>query len=249
MPIFDDDDQDSFNATGSGFAFSGVKAVDAAKLATEYTLVGIAADRSGSLSGFDRQIEALIINSLEGCQKSPRVDNLLARVMAYSTSREELHGFRPLADCHLANYQNSIHTGGCTVLYDASVDMIDSVATYGKKLRDEEVMANGIVVIITDGYDEGSKLSVNEVQAAIERARRSESLESVLTILIGLNVQNPVISRKLTEFKDKAGIDQYIEANDATPATFAKVAKFISTSVSSQSQALGTGGPSKPITF
>ena len=38
-----------------------------------------------------------------------------------------------------------------------------------------------------------------------------------------------------------------IDAGDATPAKLAKLAVFISTSISSQSQHLGTGGPSQQI--
>lgn len=247
MPIFDDDDQDSFKATGSGFSFSGVKADSLG--ASEYTLVGLAADCSGSVMGFAREIEGCIKSSLEGCQKSSRVDNLLVRALRFDSDREELHGFRALSDCHLANYDGCVKGGGTTVLYDASVDLIDSLATYGKHLQSQEYMANGIVVVLTDGMDLGSSLSADEVKAAIARARMGESLESILTILIGINVANPQVSQFLQNFKTNAGFDQYIEAKDATSKTFAKVAGFISQSVSSQSQALGTGGPSQAITF
>lgn len=247
MPIFDDDDQDSFKANGSGFNFSGVKTDNLG--ASEYTLVGIAADCSGSVYGFAKEIEGCLKSSLEGCQKSPRVDNLLVRALRFETNRDELHGFRPLADCHLANYDGCIQIGGATVLYDASVDLIDSLATYGKHLQSQEYTANAIAVVLTDGMDQGSKLSANEVKAAVARARQSESLESIMTILIGINVTQPTVSQYLNRFKTEAGFDQYIEAADATPKTFAKIAGFISKSVSSQSQALGSGGPSQPITF
>jgi hypothetical protein len=247
MPIFDDDDQESFNATGAGFGFSGVKADTLG--ATKYTLVGLVADRSGSVSGLERDIEACIKSSLQGCQKSAYVDNLLVRYLGFDSDREELHGFRPLSDCHLGNYDGSLKIGGATVLYDASVDMIDSLATYGKYLQDQEYTANAIVVILTDGMDQGSTLSVNEVKAAVARARQGETLESIRTILIGFNVQNPRISQFLNEFKTKAEIDQYIECQDATPDTFSRIAGFISQSVSSQSQAVGSGGPSQAITF
>lgn len=247
MPIFDDDDQDSFKATGSGFSFSGVKTDNLG--ASEYTLVGLAADCSGSVMGFAREIEGCIKSSLEGCQRSPRVDNLLVRALRFESRREELHGFRPLSDCHLANYDGCIIGGGATVLYDASVDLIDSLATYGKHLQDQEYTANAVAIVLTDGMDQGSKLSAVEVKAAIERARMGESLESVRTILIGINVGNVQISQFLHKFQADAGFDQYIEAKDATPKTFARVAGFISKSVSSASMAINSGGPSQLITF
>lgn len=248
MPIFDDDDtQESFKANGSGFQFSGVSVSNLG--ASEYTLVGIACDRSSSVYDFASEIEGCLKNALEGCQRSPRVDNLLTRVLAFNQSVEEVHGFRPLADCPLASYNGFLKPGGSTALYDATVNLVDSVATYGKVLMDQEYTANGIVIVLTDGMDVGSTLAVTQVKEAIQRARRNESLESVLTILIGVNVQDPQISQGLSEFKDKAGFDQYVEVKDASPKTLAKVAGFISKSVSSQSQALGTGGPSQTIQF
>lgn len=46
-----------------------------------------------------------------------------------------------------------------------------------------------------------------------------------------------------------AGFTQYVEVDNATDAKLAKLADFVSRSVSSQSQALGSGGPSKALTF
>ena len=39
----------------------------------------------------------------------------------------------------------------------------------------------------------------------------------------------------------------HIDVGDATPRKLAKLAAFVSQSISSQSQALGTGGPSQNI--
>ena len=246
MPIMSNADDETFKS-GSGFQFSGAKL---AKLgASEYTLVGLACDMSGSVGRFAKEIEGCLVGSVEGCQKSPRADNLLARLITFNTTVEEQHGFRPLADCHLAKYDGIIKPGGCTVLCDASVNLIGSLATYGKQLIKNDFQANGILVVITDGMDEGSTLTAAAVKKAMEEARMSESLESLVSILIGINVNHPTVSNYLNRFKDEAGFDQYIEAKDASAKTFAKVAGFISKSVSSQSQSLGTGGASQPITF
>ena len=246
MPIFSDDNSTTFKS-GSGFHFSGTNIANLG--ASEYTLVGLACDISSSVTDFAQEIEGCLVNSLDGCQKSPRADNLLARLLTFNHKVNEEHGFRPLTDCHLANYKGVIRPGGTTALYDASVDLIDSLATYGKDLTARDYTANGIVVIITDGMDVGSTLSAKAVKAALDRAKMSEALESIVTILIGINVTNPDVSMFLKAFKDEAGIGQYIEARDASPKTFAKIAGFISKSVSSQSQSIGTGAASQPITF
>ncbi len=247
MPIFNDDSTSSSFKSGAGFHFSGTNIKNLG--ASEYCLAGFAYDRSGSVAPFVKEIEGCLISSIEGCQKSPRVDNLLLRLLSFATKVQEEHGFRPLADCHLAAYKDSVKAGGSTALYDASTSLIDSMATYGKELMDNDYTANGIAVIITDGMDVGSTLTAASVKQAIERAKKSESLESLVTILIGINVTDPEVSRFLAEFKDQAGIQQYIEAKNADPKTFAKIAGFISKSVSSQSQAIGSGSASQPITF
>jgi|SRR4051812_43744404 hypothetical protein len=248
MPIFSDDDMEQHNVGGgSGFQFSATKISTLG--ATEYTLFGIAADVSGSVMQFGAEIEACVKSAVESCQRSPRADNLMARYLTFNHHTNEVHGFKPLTDCHLAGYDGSVHTGGGTALYDASVNLIDSLAAYGKQLISQDYAANGIVVILTDGMDEHSTLTAKSVKDAFARAMQGESLESLVSILIGVNVTDPNVSQYLANFKNEAGFTQYVETKDASPKTLAKVAGFISKSVSSQSQAVGTKGPSQPITF
>jgi hypothetical protein len=247
MPLFGDDTQESFKANGSGFHFSGVNINQLG--ASEYTLVGIACDTSSSVMDFAQEIEACLRSTIESCQRSPRVDNLLLRLLTFASQISEQHGFRPFADCHEGKYKGVIQCGGQTSLYDASVNLVDSLATYGKQLIDNDFTANGIVVVITDGMDVGSTLNAKHVKDALARAMSSEALESVVSILIGVNVTNPQVSQFLQEFKNQAGFTQYVEAQDASAKTLARLAAFISKSVSSQSQSVGTGGPSQPITF
>jgi hypothetical protein len=47
----------------------------------------------------------------------------------------------------------------------------------------------------------------------------------------------------------EAELTEFIEIGDATPGQLAKLVNFVSSSVNSQFQALGTGGPSQPVTF
>ncbi len=246
MPILGDDDMETHKHVG-GFSFSAAKISTLG--ATEYTLLGLAVDKSGSLMGFDKELEATLKSVIESCQRSPRADYLMARVVTFATKSEEVHGFKPLTDCHPAGYDGATRTGGSTCLYDTAVDLVGSVATYGKALLAGDYAVNGIVVIVTDGIDECSSFTVDMVKKEMERAMQAECLESLVTILIGVNVQSQQVSDYLTRFKDEAGFSQYVEAKDATPKTLAKIAGFISKSVSSQSQSLGTKAASQPLTF
>ena len=55
----------------------------------------------------------------------------------------------------------------------------------------------------------------------------------------------PVINVEEVE----AGLSQFVDAGDATPQRLAKLAQFVSQSISLQSRALGSGAPSQPLTF
>lgn len=217
--------------------------------ATEYTLFGLALDKSGSLTGFDQDLEGCLKSVIESCQRSPRADNLMARVLTFNHAIEEVHGFKQLADCHPGNYTGVTKTGGGTALYDASVNLIESLAVYGKSLIAQDYAVNGVVVVVTDGIDEHSVMKSTQVKNAIARAMMSESLESLMSILIGVNVSNSSVSQYLDKYKQETGFQQYIEVKDATPKTLAKLAGFISKSVSSQSQSLGSKTPSQPLVF
>jgi hypothetical protein len=71
----------------------------------------------------------------------------------------------------------------------------------------------------------------------------------MMTILVGVNVNDPQVSQCLKDLKDQAGFTQYVELKDATASSLAKLADFVSKSISAQSQALGTGGPSQSLAF
>jgi len=70
-------------------------------------------------------------------------------------------------------------------------------------------------------------------------------LESLVTVLVAINATQ--CQRELDAFRGEAGLTHYIDMGDATASKLAKLGGFISQSVSSQSQAIGTGGPSQQI--
>ena len=79
--------------------------------------------------------------------------------------------------------------------------------------------------------------------------RGTESLESLVSILVGVNVQDPTLSQLLMELYRDAGFTQYVELADASPEALARLAGFVARSILSQSVALGSGGPSRSLVF
>ena len=225
----------------------GFSAVDINSLgATEYTLVGLVVDCSGSVSGFRKEEEAAIKEIVAACRKSPRADNLMLRYTLFDSRVMENHGFKLLMNCNPSDYDGTIPSGGATALFDAAVDGVDALARYGDQLQKNDMNANAILFIITDGANCAGTMTANEVKKAVDRARKSEHLESITTILIGVNL-DPNVSGLLADFVRDAGLDQFVNIGDANQKTLARLAAFVSKSISSTSQALGTGGPSQTL--
>ena len=217
---------------------------------TEYTLVTLAVDESPSVSAYKQEMEACIKKAIEACKLSPRSDYLLVRLVAFSNHMREIHGFKQLTDCNLSDYDDCLITQGYTLLYDTVADAINKTQDYGKQLDNKDFDVNAIIIIVTDGIDNCSDGGKLDVKDALTAAIRAEKLESILTILVGVGVGDYTdVSDYLEKFKEDAGLAQYVELKDADEKTLAKLADFISNSVSSQSQSLNSGGMSQPLQF
>jgi hypothetical protein len=252
MPRLADNEMDTHQIGAGRFAFTGARIANLG--ATEYTLATIAIDVTGSLQGQEKAIHDMLVAAARACQKSPRSDNLLLRVVEFNSSIgvREVHGFKPLAEIDIAAYQEPRCLGG-TPLYDAGYSAVGATNVYGAALNDQDFLANAISFIITDGEDTCSVATPAMIAEEIKKSIAGEDLESHVTILIGMISTNTSKSRQsqlrtlLEHFKNEAGLTQFIDAGDATPGKLAKLGEFVSRSVSSTSQALGTGGASQQI--
>ena len=247
MPRLTGDGMEKSKIPGmQGFHFSGVRTDSLG--ATEYTLVTIAVDETGSISGFEADLRNSLIAAIEACKKSPYSDNLLLRVIKFSSRYpngvEEIHGFKPLAEIDPQAYPD-FNPGGATPLFDACYSSVGAINVYAKKLMADDFLTNGIIFIITDGCDNNSQSTPAMIRKEIDKAVKGEDIESLITILVGINTS--CCTNELEKFRQEASLNQFIEAGQATKGKLAKLADFVSQSVSSQSQALGTGGPSKKI--
>lgn len=246
MPRLMDQKMETGSIGGTqAFRFSGLRIEHLGS--SEYTVATVVVDETGSVSGFEKELEKMVLFAIEACKKDPRSLNLLLRVITFSSRYpsgvREIHGFMLLADVAGQNYE--IRPGGETPLCDACFSAIGATNEYGNKLADNDFGCNGIIFIITDGGENASTATMAMVQKEIKKAVSGERLESLVTVLIGINTKH--CSQELADFKNRAGLTQYIDAGDATPDKLAKIGGFISQSVSSQSQAIGTGGPSQNI--
>jgi hypothetical protein len=228
------------------FTFTGARIANLG--ATEYTLVDIEVDMSSSVAPWIDDLRKMVETAIESCRKSPRSDNLLVRVAGFSSAfahgAREVHGFIPLNDIDLALYQRLV-PGGMTPLNDACFMGVGAMHKYAAMLSDQDFLANGITFVITDGAENASTSSMDMVKQEVAKAMQSEVLESHVSVLIGINAKDS--KQYLEAFRHDAGMTQFIDAGEATKGKLAKLAEFVSQSVSSTSQALGTGGASQNI--
>jgi len=249
MPKFMSDMEETYQAIGPGsIEFSATRPEELEEM--EYTLVGIAVDTTGSVMGFEDELLECLKVAVQACEKAPRSENLLVRVTLFNsmTGVVEIHGFRPLVDIDVNVHYTQLQCGGATPLFDSTLDQVAAIRTYGEDLFDQDFGVNAVLFIITDGDDNVSTSTPSMIADQIKAVAQSEKIESLQTVLIGVNMGNGSVKRLLEEFQKDAELTQFIDAGNASKGTFAHLAGFVSQSVSSTSQALGSGGPSQ-LTF
>lgn len=235
------------NFTDSQFQFSTMPVERLG--ATEYTLVTLAIDMSGSVSGFESELTSSIKEVVNACKKSSRAENLLLRLVTFNNNVYEEHGFKLIKDIQDTDYNQVIQPNGLTALYDATINSVDSIKEYGKTLVEQDFDVNGITIVVTDGMDNRSQYNSSNVKDSISDISFEEILESMVTILVGVNTKRSDVQQYLNDYSNEGGFTQYVDVEDADANNLAKLANFISKSISNQSQSLGTGGPSQPLSF
>lgn len=237
-------------STMSGFQFSAI-GMDSLE-SSEYTLVNILVDETGSVTGFQDNLEQSISQIVDACKKSPRSENLLLRVASFSNKGRgsltvrEIHGFNLLSNIKADAYKGTISPDGMTPLLDATLDSIETLEAQAKNLVSQDYLCNGVFYVITDGGENHSNNATYvKINDALARIRKEENLESIQSFLIGVN--DTQCQSELDDFKTRAGFDNFISIGDATPGKLAKLAKWVSQSISSTSQAIGTGSVSQPV--
>lgn len=247
MPKLNQDLETTSLSTGN-FSFSHQRIGSLS--AMEYTLVDIEVDASGSTESFRPLIINCIKQVLKSCKYSKRADNLMLRLGRFSSKVDEVHGFKLLDSCNEDDYNVIFDNlpGGTTALYDSCVIGAEALQVYGTDLVKNNYDCNGIFVCITDGLDNVSRYGANTVRQKLAELPQKEKLESLVSILIAVNMTDPDSKKALESFSKAAGFSQYVDAGKVNDRMLAKLANFVSKSISSQSQSLHQG-PSQALTF
>lgn len=238
----------SFMLPGGGYGYTGANIADLTTF--ENTIVNGLLDESGSTQPFARQMELAVKEIIRSLRHCPAADKLIYRHCHFDTIFREVHGFKQLVECHENDYDGIWAGGGCTALYQSTDLVLKAMLDYAEKQAAQRFLVNGIAYFITDGrnYLPGGVETQDDVKLTLASILSSEALESMITILIGVNPDKGV-QEDLEKFQKYVGFTQYVPIEDANEKTLAKLANFISKSVQAQSQSLGSGGPSQSLTF
>jgi uncharacterized protein YegL len=246
MPLLMDDTMDELK-TASNYKFSAAK-IDSLG-ATEYTLASVVLDISGSVHTYRDALEQCIKTIYQSCQKSQRAENLMFRLVTFNDRVNEVHGFKLLNTLAESDYDGILSPSGSTALFDAAKSAIEATNDYASVLYDQDFQTNGIVFIVTDGMDNMSTATATSIKNTIRKTLKDEKLESLTVVLVGVNDGDSSVADYLERLKNDAEITQFVDIGEATPNKLAKLANFISQSISSTSQALGSGSASQLLTF
>jgi len=228
---------------GSGsFTFSYVAPEHLQELS--YTVVTIALDVSTSVDSYSNELLSCIQNIIRTCRRSPKAENILIRVVYFSSSLKEAHGFKLLKDIN-EDSDYTIDCSGITALYNTFFENINAAVNYSNILVQQDFDVNIVNFVVTDGGDNASTVEPSDIKDLIETVNKSEEFDSVTNVLVGIGTDNPSLEQTLRNFQQAAGISQFVPIGNATPADLAKLGIILSKSISIVSQSLGTG--QKPV--
>jgi len=233
-----------------GNSHYGYSAIGLSSLAaSEYTLVTIAADRSGSIHAFRHEIEACLSEILRATRGGVMADNVMVRVTSFADTLREDVGFKPVLATDPDSMKGLIRDTGCTALYDASLNAVEATTAWAETLCANGLAINAVIFVVTDGQDNASSATATDVAAAVRTAIATEAVQDITTVLVGVNVADASVGRSLMDFSVKAGFDQYIELAKADRQTLARLARFATRSITASSVALQGGHAVKSLSF
>ena len=217
--------------------------------ASKYTLVTMVVDMSPSITDYKDDMEKMCAEVVRACQKHPNSGELTMRVVGFNSDIKEIHGYKELRNIKDTDYNGAIQPAGLTALYEATQESIEATESYGGQLIGMDYNANAVLFIITDGANNINRVADPDmIKRTLSKIKKDEKLDSVNVILVAAS-DDPQIVSLCEDFKKDAGLNQFVKMGEATKDNLAKFAQFASASVSSTSQALGSGGVSTPITF
>ena len=140
-------------------------------------------DRSGSMSGLESDTIGGF-NSLIEKQKKEAGKCFVSTVL-FSDTMQTVHDRVALKNIEKMTEEDYVPMG-CTALYDAIGNTVAHITNIHRYIRKEDVPANTVFVIITDGYENASReYTHKKVKELVENKKQKEGWEFMF---IGANI-------------------------------------------------------------
>lgn len=198
-------------------------------LATDVTLVTLVLDNSGSIgfSGLEEAVRTGQNEMLAAFQASKQKDSIRI-AQWYINENKPLHSYVGMDDAVKLDKSN-YRAGGGTPLYDRAFEAIVSNVAYAQQLRDTGTPVTNVIVIMSDGLDEGSrKYKAGDCARLIKDVMREQF--AVVFVGVGTKIDFEGVARDM-------GIPAgNVLTVDATPSEIRKACQMVSQSTIRASQ-------------
>lgn len=150
-------------------ALAGCEGVDIDDIdSEEVTLVVVAIDASGSMHEHANDvIKAYQEQFLKSLQAAKNAESILVSTLIFSASGIDnvrlVHGYTPVSQCPELTPDIYSPEGG-TPLYDAVWNALTGLVAYGQNLRDNGTRTKSIVCVLSDGFENSSRISASKVR-------------------------------------------------------------------------------------
>lgn len=219
-------------------ALAGCSGVDIEEINTDdVTLVGVVLDASGSMSSHEKEVIMGFNTMLEAFRSSKQADSILLSAWTFNDSADLKFSYTPvtmLKDLTTKDY----NTDGGTALYDTLLYVMTGIVAYGQVLRNNGVRTRSIIVVFSDGDDNGSRSRAQQVHTISDSLIAQETYTLAYAGFGGSNLQ---------QIAKAVGFPSVITAS-ATPSEIRRIFKQVSNSVIRASQN-NIGGANSFFTF
>ncbi|MEO1654933.1 MAG: hypothetical protein AAFU64_15405, partial [Bacteroidota bacterium] len=141
-------------------------------------------DVSPSISTYVKDLNHAFNDFTETMQKSHVADQLMVSIIEFNEKVEAKSGFQPIKQIPTMQFKPS---GMGTALYQATFQGLDLAVNYRSNLEASGVMAKTLLFVITDGLDNSSSVSAQQVKDKLNGILAQEqNAFSFTTILFGV---------------------------------------------------------------
>ena len=169
------------------------------KIKNNVTEIVFIIDRSGSMSGFEKDTVGGFNSTIEK-QKSLEGKCYVSTVL-FSNESEVIHD-RALLENVKPMTENDYQVGGCTALYDAIGGAIHHIGNIHKYAQAEDVPEHTVIIITTDGMENASRsYDGRTVKRMIKRQQEEHGWEF---IFLGANIDSAETADRMGIRRDRA---------------------------------------------